>query len=65
MSEPLSEDLVARLRNALVTRTWVNLPEDIREAADEIEKLRNEIGRLRMELEETQECYDDALRALR
>lgn len=38
MSDPVSSNLVSRLREALRSRTWVNLPEDIAEAAAEIER---------------------------
>lgn len=45
--QSLAETIVARLRKALETRTWVNLPEDIREACDELERLTAEVERLK------------------
>lgn len=44
MNNPAS-NLVNRLREALRTRIWVNLPEDIAEAADQIERLRAALER--------------------
>lgn len=59
MTNPKNEnqipELIARLRNALNTRTWVNLPEDIEQAANELERLDAQLAANQQLLHDTEQ----------